>query len=81
MRAKPAYVVREKGFGKIFNFVKKVAKSSLAKKLERLHSKNFQMFIVRLLIKFIMKKLKCKLQSDTANYLVGSAAAYGHCKL
>ena len=32
VRAKPAHAVRGRGFGKIFNIVKKVTKSSLAKK-------------------------------------------------
>ena len=43
-RAKPAHVVRGIGFDKIFDPVIEAAKSSLAKK--RLHSKNFQMFII-----------------------------------
>ena len=32
VRAKPAHTVRGRGFGKMFNIVKKVTKSSLAKK-------------------------------------------------
>ena len=55
VRAKPAHVERKRGFNKIFNFVKKVAKRALVKNLERLHLKKFQIFMVMLLIKFLIK--------------------------
>ena len=85
VRAKPAHAVRPpmrgKGFGKIFNFVKKVSKSPLARKIRKATLKELPNVYGKLANKIPNKKLKRILQSDTANYLVDSTAVYEHSKL
>ena len=58
MRAKPAHVVRGTGFGKIFNFVKKVAKSSLAKKFGKAALKELSNVYSKVANKIHNKKTK-----------------------
>ena len=81
MKAKPAHVVRGRGFGKVFNFVKKVAKSPLSRKIGKGALKELPNVYNKVTNEISNKKLKRILKSDTANYLVDSAAAYGHSKL
>ena len=80
-RAIPVHVVRWRGFGKIFNFVKKVSKSPLARKIGKGAHRELSNVYNKVTNKIPNKKLKCILQSDTANCLVHSAAAYGHSNL
>ena len=81
MRAKSAHVVRGRGCGEIFKFVKKVAKSSLARKIGKAGLKELINVYNKVNNKIFNKKLKRILQCDTANYLVDSATTYGHSKL
>ena len=81
MRAKPPHVIRGRGFGKRFNFVKKLCKSPLAEKIGKAVLKELLNVYSNVANKISCKNLKPILQSDTANYVIESAAAYGQSKL